>query len=189
MKLFFYLLTSSLIAGCAFAPDRPPPPRQQISHFTLEARFSLRIRLPGEAEQSSGGRLSLTQKDSHTHLLIATPLGFGVAEIDSTPDEATLRTASGEIHKASDLDTLMATVTGQRLPVSRLHDWLLGRQRDESKIQRDFLGRPQQLEESGWRIDYLYDTDHADALPVLLTLDRNGQIELRLRIEEWKNTP
>lgn len=189
MKLFFYLLTTSLVAGCAFAPDRQPLSRQQISNFTLEARFSLRIRLPGEAEQSSGGRLSLTQKDSHTHLLIATPLGFGVAEINSTPGDATLRTATGETRKARDLDTLMETVTGQSLPVSRLHDWLLGRRREASKIQHDFLGRPQQLEESGWRIDYLYDTDSADALPVLLTLTRNQQIELRLRIEEWKETP
>lgn len=183
------LLAASLLVGCAATPSRPLPPREQVSSFTLEARFALRIRLPGEAEQSSGGRLSWTQQDNRSRLLVSTPLGYGVAEIDSIPGRATLRTANGEIREADDPDTLMEAVTGQRLPVSYLPAWLLGRTGDASKIQRDLFGRPQHLEESGWQVDYSYETDAAEALPARLTLSRDGQIELRLRIEEWKDTP
>ena len=187
--LLVTLFAASLLVGCAAAPARPLPAREQVSSFTLEARFALRISLPGEMEQSSGGRLSWTQKDNTSRLLISNPLGYGIAEIDSMPGRATLRTANGETREATDPDTLMEIVTGQRLPVSYLPAWLLGRTDDASKIQRDLLGRPQHLEESGWQVDYNYETDAADALPARLTLNRDGQIELRLRIEEWKDTP
>ena len=183
------LLAACLLVGCAAAPGRPLPPREEVSNFIMEARFALRIRLPGEAEQSSGGRLSWMQNGNNSRLLVSNPLGYGIAEIDSSPGHATLRAANGEIRESDDPDTLMEAVTGQRLPVSRLPAWLLGRTSDTSKIQRDFLGRPQHLEESGWQIDYSYETDAADALPTRLTLNRDGQIELRLRIEEWKETP
>lgn len=42
---------------------------------------------------------------------------------------------------------------------------------------------------AGWQIDYSYDNDTADALPSVLKLNRNSEIELRLRIEEWKDAP
>ena len=43
--------------------------------------------------------------------------------------------------------------------------------------------------EAGWQIDYAYDDDAAAALPARLTLSRDQEIELRLRIEEWKENP
>ena len=46
-----------------------------------------------------------------------------------------------------------------------------------------------QLREAGWQIDYAYDDDAAAALPARLTLSRDQEIELRLRIEEWKESP
>lgn len=187
--LLSVLLAASLLVGCATAPGRPPAPREQVSNFSLEARFALRISRPGEAEQSSSGRLSWEQRGSSSRLLVSNPLGYGIAEIDSMPGRATLRTANGETRDSDDPDMLLEAVTGQRLPVSRLPAWLLGRTSDASKIQRDSLGRPQHLEESGWQVDYSYETDTADALPARLTLNRDGQIELRLRIEEWKDTP
>ena len=191
MKLFalITLLAASLLAGCTTAPSRPLTARQQVADFALEARFVLRINPPGEAVQSSGGRLSWQQKNGRSRLLLSNPLGFGIAEIDSTLGHATLRTANGETRESDNPDQLLEEVTGQRLPVSRLPDWLLGRSSEPSQIQRDFLGRPQQLLDAGWQVDYSYDNETADALPSVLKLKRNGEIELRLRIEEWKEAP
>jgi outer membrane lipoprotein LolB len=183
------LLAASLLAGCTTLPGRPLPARQQVGDFALEARFALRINTPGEAVQSSGGRLSWQQKNGRSRLLLSNPLGFGIAEIESTPGHATLRTANGETRESDNPDSLLEEVTGQRLPVSRLPDWLLGRSTDPTKIQRDFLGRPQQLLDAGWQVDYTYDNAAAEALPSVLKLNRNGEIELRLRIEEWKDAP
>lgn len=190
MRFFaLILLASTLLVGCTTTPSRPLPARQEIGNFALEARFALRVNMPGETVQSSGGRLSWQQKDGLTRLLLSSPLGFGVAEIESTPGHAILRTANGETSESDNPDNLLEQVTGQRLPVSRLPDWLLGRSNEPAKIQRDFLGRPQQMLDAGWQVDYAYDNDAADALPSILKLNRNGEIELRLRIEEWKEAP
>ena len=190
MRLFaLILLAASLLAACSTIPGRPLPARQQVGDFALEARFALRINTPGEAVQSSGGRLSWQQKNGRSRLLLSNPLGFGIAEIDSTPGHATLRTANGETRASDNPDQLLEEVTGQRLPVSRLPDWLLGRASNPDQIQRDSLGRPQQLLADGWQVDYSYDNEAADALPSVLKLKHNSEIELRLRIEEWKEAP
>jgi hypothetical protein len=80
----------------------PRPPREQVGNFSLEARFALRIRLPGAAEQSSSGRLSWEQRGNSSRLLVSNPLGYGVAEIDSVPGHATLRTTNGETQDSDD---------------------------------------------------------------------------------------
>jgi len=183
------LLAAILLAGCAALPGHPLAARDQISNFALEARFALRISLPGQAEQSSGGRLSWVQKNGNSRLLLSSPLGYGLAEIESTPGHAILRMANSETRESSDPDALMEEVSGQPLPVSRLPAWLLGHGAGQTTIERDPLGRPQHLEEAGWRVDYAYDNDAADALPARLTLNRDDQIELRLRIEEWRDAP
>ena len=43
--------------------------------------------------------------------------------------------------------------------------------------------------EAGWQVDYAYADDTPDALPERVTLRRADEIELRLRIEEWKTAP
>lgn len=184
-----YLLAATLLTGCVAAPSRTPEAREAIRNFALEARFSLRVSTPGLEAQSAGGRLSWEQKEGQSRLLLSSPLGYGLAEIESTPNHAVLRMANGEVHESNDPDSLMENVTGQRLPVTQLPDWLLGRAGKQSKFLSDFQGRPQQIEEAGWQIDYSYDSDARDALPSQLKLNHNGQIELRLRIEEWKSLP
>jgi outer membrane lipoprotein LolB len=183
------LLAVTLLAGCASAPERTPQPRDQVDNFSLEARFALRVLSPGQAAQSTGGRLSWVQKNGQNDLLISNPLGIGVAEITMQPGHAILRTSNGEIRESDNPDQLIEEVTGQRLPVSKMADWLLGRHAAQGKFLLDFAGRPQHFEESGWWVDYEYETDAAEALPSRLTLTRDGEIELRLRIETWKDAP
>lgn len=186
---FVVLLAGSLLAGCASVPPAALPGREQIREFALEARFALRITLPDQAAQSSGGRLSWEHRNGSDRVLVANPLGYGVAEIDTTPTLSRLRTANGEIHESADADGLMEEVTGQRLPITRLPAWLLGRSDGTAEISRDDHDRPARLREAGWQIDYAYDDETPTALPARLTLSRDGEIELRLRIEEWKENP
>jgi outer membrane lipoprotein LolB len=106
-----------------------------------------------------------------------------------TPARSRLESADGQIHESGDPDTLIEEVTGQRLPIRRLPAWLLGRAAPGAPLGLDALKRPSSLREAGWQIDYAYDDDTPGALPAHLTLNRNGEIELRLRIEEWKEAP
>lgn len=186
---FVLLLAGSLLAGCASLPPAVLPPREQIRDFALEARFALRVTLPDQAPQSSGGRLSWEHKNGSDRLLISNPLGYGVAEIETTSAWSRLRTADGKISESPDPDSLIEEVTGQRLPVSRLPAWLLGRASRSAQISTDGYNRPVRLVEAGWQVDYAYDDETPSALPARLTLSREGEIELRLRIEEWKDKP
>ena len=140
-------------------------------------------------QQSSGGRLSWTHKNGDNRILLSSPLGYGLAEIETAAGRSLLRTADGKTLESADPDALMEEVTGQRLPISRLPAWLLGRASTAAQIDKDEQQRPTQLREAGWQIDYAYDDDAAAALPARLTLSRDQEIELRLRIEEWKENP
>ncbi len=182
-------LALGLLAGCATLPSPPLPARDALRDFVLESRFALRATPPGQATQSSGGRLTWSHRAHHDRILLANPLGYGVAEINSTPDGARLRTADGEEQSSPDPESLIEAVTGLRLPVARLPAWLLGRSGGDARILPDALGRPGQLHEAGWRIDYAYDDDRPDALPTRLTISRPGEIELKLRIETWREYP
>ena len=183
------LLACGLLAACASAPQGPLAPRDQIGDFALEARFALRVSLPDKPPESSGGRLQWEHRNGNDRILISSPLGVGVAEIDVGPTHGRLRTADGQLRESADADALMAEVTGQRLPVRQLPGWLLGRSGSTSVVTSDSAGRPARLYEAGWQIDYSYPDDTPGALPTLVSLRRDSEIDLRLRIEEWRTAP
>lgn len=182
------LCASLLLGACASAPLAPLPARDQIRDFALEARFALRVTQTGQKAENAGGRLSWEHKNGNNHLLIANPLGFTLAEIDTTPELSRLQTADGKIRTSPDAEALIEEVTGQRLPIIQLPGWLLG-QNPGPDTRLDPNGRPSRRHEAGWTIDYTYADDHPDTLPERLMLNRDGEIELRLRIEEWKVHP
>lgn len=182
-------LASSLLTACATLPPPALPARSELRNFALESRFALRATLPGQAPQSSGGRLSWSHQGSHDRILLANPIGVGLAEIDATPLRSQLRTADGKEQESADPDALIEEATGLRLPVARLPAWLLGRAGGSAQITADPYGRPSRLHENGWQVDYFYEDASPHALPSRLTISRPGEIELKLRIEEWRETP
>ena len=168
-------LACSLLTGCASLPPPSLPARQDIRHFSLEARFALRATLPGQASQSSGGRMTWTHRAAGEQILLANPLGYGLAEIDSTPERSRLRTADGKESESSDPDALIEELTG--------------RAAGDARLEADPFDRPARLNEAGWQVDYFYDDNRPDALPARLHISRPGEIELKLRIEEWRALP
>ena len=182
------LLACGLLAGCASTPPERQMARDQVRDFALEARFALRVSLPDKPPESSGGRLDWEHKNARDRILIANPLGVGIAEIETGPTLSSLRTGDGRRHESSDPDELIEQVTGQRLPIRQLPEWLLGRG-DPARMESDSSGRPTRLSEAGWQIDYIYPDSAPDALPERVTLRRDSEIELRLRIEAWKVAP
>ncbi|MBS1191061.1 MAG: Outer rane lipoprotein LolB [Rhodocyclaceae bacterium] len=179
------------LAGCATVtpPSTGLPARGELRDFGLEARFALRLERPYEAPQSASGRLSWDHGHDGDHILVANPLGQGIAEIDRSAAGARLRTSDGRVRHAADAGELLQEATGYPLPLGELPAWLLGRPTASGQLRTDALGRPQSLIDAGWHIDYHYDSEAADALPSRLTLRRDSSLEVRLRIEEWRSTP
>lgn len=187
---FAALTAGLLLAGCASLPQGALPPRDALESFTVDGRFALKSRLPDGTPDSTGGRLSWTHRPDSDRILLASPLGIGLAEIDSNSQGARLRTGDGKVLESADADQLVAEVTGQPLPVRQLPGWLLGRPGSPAgRLERDPQGRPQRLAEAGWQIDYTYDNDDPAALPARLTLLRPPTVDLRLRIESWLPLP
>lgn len=182
------LLAGALLAACASVQPLPLP-RETLREFAIDARFALRFTAPGAAVQSSSGRLNWLHRAADDQILLANPIGVGIAEIASDAAGARLRTADGRVFQSADADALIGEVTGQPIPIRRIPDWLLGRVGGHGQLEQDHQGRPQRLAEAGWNIDYEYDSPAADATPSRLTIRRGSEVELRLRIEQWKNPP
>lgn len=186
---FCVALFAIVLTACATTPEAPVPARAGLEDFSLDARFALRVSTPGDSPQSSSGRLSWTHVGETDQVLIASPLGVGLAEIEIGPRLARLRTGDAQVRESSDPEALLAEVTGQALPVRQLPGWLLARPGAEIVPERDALGRPLRFRENGWRVEYAYGDDATDALPNRLTLNLDEAVELRLRIENWKALP
>jgi outer membrane lipoprotein LolB len=183
------VLAGLVVAGCALVPAQPPPQRADLAEFALDARFALRVTAPGRPVETSGGRLAWEHRRGGDRILVANPLGVGIAEIDSGPDGARLRTADGRFREGPDPDALLEELTGQRLPVRRLPQWLLGQGGEAGHLTRDGEGRVLRLEEAGWQVDYSYGDGGPDAPPSAVVLSRPDEIELRLRIDDWRPLP
>jgi outer membrane lipoprotein LolB len=181
-----FLFACGLLAGCAATPPDLGATREQVRDFSVDARFALRAGGPDGKPLSSGGRLTWEHRADSDRVLISSPFGTGIAEIESGPGGAVLRLADGRNLVAADPDVLIGEVTGQSLPVRRLPHWLLGR---AAGVETDSSGRPLRASEAGWQIEYAYADDAPGALPAGVTLTRGSEVELRLRLDEWRQVP
>ena len=174
-------IVALLLSGCASTPPHtgPVPTRETLENFALEGRFSLR-----QEAQNHAGRLNWRHVGQHDEVLLSSPLGQGMAEISSTPRGARLTLSDGKIHEAPDVETLTREVLAYPLPLGRLADWVRARA-GSGESERDNQGRLSHLHHEGWHIDYAYDNEDPQALPMRIIAVRDGELELRLRIDSW----
>jgi outer membrane lipoprotein LolB len=164
-----------LLAGCAEvalqqaagAPD-----------FELSGRFALTYKGEGNS-----GNISWRYGAAAEELLITSPLGQGVARIVRNGGEYILTTPEPREFRAADAESLMERAVGVRLPLAGLADWVRARPaQGESQPRYDAQGRLAELQQAGWKVEYL---EYADKLPMRLRLTYPG-VELRLAITQWK---
>lgn len=181
------LCVVALLGACAAVPSSPGSvavaKRDALDDFSLEGRFSLR-----HEEQNYSGRLSWRHSGADNELLLASPFGQGLAQLTTSERGAQLTMSDGQVYAAADSEALTREVLGYPLPLARLTDWVRGRAAT-GELELDGSGRPLLLRHDGWRIDYEYDGDDAQALPNRLVARRDDGLELRLRIDEWTALP
>lgn len=152
------------------------------AEFDLSGRIAVRYR-----DDAGSGNIAWRHAARADELLLTSPLGQGIARIVRTGDEVSLTTQDGREFRAADAESLTEQVLGFRLPLLGLADWVRGRAASKpapepTRERRDAAGRLAELEQSGWKVQYL---EYAGALPSRLTLTYPG-LELRLAISEWK---
>ena len=171
------LAAAFLAAACAELQLRLPAEELQ---FELAGRIAVRY-----GDEASSGNIAWRHGRSDDEVLITNPLGQGVARIVRAGDSVALTTPDGREHRAPDAETLTERVLGFRLPLEGLADWVRARPGPgPHEARRDSGGRFVELQQSGWKIEYL-EWDADGARPARLKLSYPG-IELRLAIGAWK---
>lgn len=168
------------LAGCAALEfERAAPARG----FEISGRIAVRY-----GDEAAGGQLRWRHDRDGDEMLISSPLGQGLARILRDGEAVTLTTADGREHRAADAELLTERVLGYRVPLTGLSDWVQGRPASGAgavtHARRDALGRLVELEQAGWRIEYLAYAEGED-LPTRLRLTYPA-LELRLVIAEWR---
>ena len=164
-----------LLAACAgFGFVRPA----EDLLFELSGRIAAKYR-----DEAASGNLAWRHGARGDELLLTSPLGQGIARIIRSGGEVTLTTSEGRDFRAADVESLTEQVLGFRIPLAGLTDWVRGRPGPgPARARTDAAGRLAELEQSGWRIEYL---EYAGKLPSRLRLTYPG-LELRLAISDWK---
>lgn len=191
-----YLVWGFLLGGCAQLPGfktAAPANKLNLSKppeaFRLEGRVSVKS---GE-ENFSGGMLWRHDRREES-LLLRTPLGQGVAELQGTPEGVSLKDAEGRQYVADDAETLVRQVVGMTLPIKGLTWWVVGHPRPGARYvaEADQQGRLAVLRQDDWRIEFSRYGTHAAprraqvALPGKLVARRGGELEIRLVVDQWE---
>ena len=190
-RLVPVLSAVALLSACAVLvppPEQPVarPLRNDISRFSLSGRVAVRNgeeSLSANIEWRHGG-------DGTDRILLTSPLGQGLAELNADAAGAHLETADRQSFSAADLEGLSEQVFGAALPLSSLPRWVVGQVWNAVEaLQIDGRGRPQSFLDRGWRVAYLhYEADTADALPTFIQL-RRDDLDVKLRIDQWNLAP
>jgi outer membrane lipoprotein LolB len=184
-----------LLAGCVSAPvprSQPPPAGQSWTEERAALQALAGFALQGRVAVSAGsdgfnGGLHWQQTGERARIVIDGPLGVGGIRIDV--DGAALRLEPGS---GGPLDGEAARVELERrfgfeLPVASLRYWILGAP-DPAAPAAETLGslpRLDQLQQSGWQIDYpLYTAVEGLWRPKRLTLTR-GDARVRVVVDAW----
>ena len=170
------------LAGCATVGGKTGAdvahPTAQVGAYRdtidLSGRLSVTYQKDGQP-QYLNGKFNWTQRPGRIDVSLADPLGSTVAEIEVTPQAATLRQGNRPPRTAADIDTLTAQALGFPLPVSGLRDWLQGYATDAQGGR--FIASPANnsvVTGDGWRVAFVTWRDPAagsEAAPAPLRID------------------
>lgn len=198
MKRIPLLAVLAVLGGCAISPVVPvahPRAVWQAHRARLRRLSAFRVRmLAGVRAGTHGGSLML---DWIAHPPIAEVRGYGplgtlVFRLHLGAHGASLTTRRGH-YTATNADTLLARLTGWRLPVEALRYWILGMPAPGTGavLVLNHQGLLGGLRQDGWTIRYRrYDRTRGVRLPRRLTLVHRARgalpiLHIRLWVKRW----
>jgi len=122
------------LAGCA-----QPQPKPDTEEDAWSGRLALQVE--GQASQSFSALFELRGNDRSGGLVLTSPLGNRLAQLDWKDGHAQLVSAQ-ETRTSDSLDALLQDVTGTRIPVAALFSWLQGTQATAPGWRADLSGIP-----------------------------------------------
>jgi outer membrane lipoprotein LolB len=202
-----FLCAPFFLAGCALTP----PAQKNIVASTIfiapllggaDARSSSflltgRVAVKGGKENFSGG-VQWRHTGGGDEILLLSPLGQALAQIQLNPDGASLTTSEHQSYYAADVESLTEQVLGWHLPLMGLQYWVQGANSPATRAEMDMDndGRVVAIRQDGWNIDYanyfpasetyVAQTEAQTMRPRLLLLKR-GDLQIKLVIDRWNS--
>ena len=178
----------------AAAPSDPQSAWQQrqaqfarMASWRLQGRAGIQFR-----DQSASFGLSWVQQGKDQYEMnINNPItGSLVALLKGTGSQVTLQT-NGQTYTAADAESLLQSRVGVTLPVAGMKYWVRRLPSPDypvEDVQLDNLGRPQVLQQTGWRVTYTgWQGENSEALPVRINLERAAEnTRVRVVAKEWQ---
>lgn len=121
------------LAGCA-----QPVKNSDVEENLWSGRLALQIE--DQASQSFSALFELRGSAQNGGLVLTSPLGNRLAQLDWNDGHAQLVTGSQETRTSDSLDNLLHEATGTRIPVAALFSWLQGTQAAAPGWQADLSG-------------------------------------------------
>lgn len=188
-KFVFVTLLAAFIAACSMTPVAPPKEAEpwQAPEWTawrLTGRISVKY-----LDDGWNAGLIWRQSSADYDLKLQGPLGQGALLLHGNEQSVELVDANGGRDTALDAETLMHRHLGWQLPLSGMKFWIHGRSNpaQPAEWRRDVNGRPEQLIQSGWQIDYskYRPAPGGASLPARIDFER-PDLQARLIIDHWE---
>lgn len=152
--------------------------------FHLSGRLAVR-----QPSGSDSGKIEWDSQGIHQHLVIYSPLGTTVAELDRDNEGLIhLWTSDQREYTASDAESLTQGLLGYALPLDGMPWWVLGQPAPGSfavQVIHDGDGHVASLTQEGWQVRYgEWRQVGQQAVPGQLSM-QHGDLILKLHVDRW----
>lgn len=158
-----------------------------MKEWSMDGRVGLQLR-----GQSWSFGLKWNEKTGRESLMdIVNPLtGAVMASIRETGSEVVLKAADGKSYRDTNAETLLERQLKLKFPLNDMRYWARGLpapNKPVDAIKLDPRGRPLQLTQGGWVVDYTaYKDQSGNALPTKMSLEKASErAKAKVIAKEW----
>lgn len=157
----------------------------ESTNFGLIGRVSVK-----DEKQGFSGGIHWQHTDTGDQILLLSPLGQAVAQIQRNPEGIRLTTSEQKVYYAADVEGLTEQVLGWHLPLVGLQYWVQSMNSPTTTATVDWGsdGRIVAIRQDDWEITYssYFPSEQLQtARPKVLVLNR-GELRIKLVIDQWK---
>lgn len=185
-----WVLLLGVLAGCAGLGEESVPVGQgqllanPLPRFQIEGRISVKTE-----DQAFSGSIRWQHDPGSDDILLSSPLGQGVAEIQRKGSTTVLTDSEGKRYEAGSSEELLEKALGLRLPLEGLAYWVAAQPRPVAgfSARQDTQGRLVSLEQDGWQMEFGHLREQDGRwLPGRIFARHGANLEFRLAINRWE---
>ncbi|SAK83408.1 lipoprotein insertase outer membrane protein LolB [Caballeronia ptereochthonis] len=184
-----------VMSGCAVQPRVPTTTNATTSLATqtsraYHGRFAVQYNDQNGVQRNAYGNFDWEETGDTVTLQLRNPLGQTMAIVTSSPSLATLELPNRQPVNAENVSELMQNALGFALPVEGLRYWLQPSAAPTSRAQTTLdpeanNGRPKEIKQDGWTIDYLAYADAPATGVKRVNLTRNEPpLDIKLVLDQ-----